>query len=433
MGNFPQEKDIPATSSGKLKFYTDYSAFKGKENKTYMEFYLMIHADELSFEGTGGRNASFKVSSVIKNRTDNLVYEQEWVTDALLKADSPELKTLVFYDKWVEFLNPGEYKISVSVAEQESKKSGIAEFDLIVPSFSDSTLSASSIEFISKVEENNGDNHFEKNGRIITPNPWRRYGLLIPKLSFYYEIYNIRNPDPGKFLLIDYSIIINGKEELKRIPDVGVKKSAENISVVHAVDIADFNSGVYTLKVEISDPETNQNSVISRQFEIIHADYLVNSLLLTEEELIAAGKILEYFATPSEYQLFETFSPAGKTKFLLNFWRGKDTSPDTPENEFLERIMERYHYANRHFRWGNSEGYRTDKGRILMKYGNPDEIESHSSESDLAPYEIWTYTKDKRFIFVFGDINSSGNFVLLHSTKENEVSNFNWKDYLRAF
>ena len=64
--NTVASQDIPSTSSGELKFYVDHSSFKGKEGKTYQEFYIMIHADQLSFIGSENKNSSFKVSSVIK-------------------------------------------------------------------------------------------------------------------------------------------------------------------------------------------------------------------------------------------------------------------------------------------------------------------------------------------------------------------------------
>ena len=426
-------QDIPSTSSGDLKFYVDFSAFKGKDGKTCQEFYLMIHADQLNFVGNEDKNASFKVSAIIKNQNEELISNNDWFTDAILKRDSVNMKSLVVYDQWAEYLTPGSYGVSIKIVDQENKASGISKFNLNVPVFAENNFSASSIEFISKVEEKNGKSHFEKNGRIIIPNPWRRYGLLIPKLSFYYEIYNIKKPADDKFLSIDYTIIDKDNIEVKKLSGIEVKKSGENISIIHAADLEGLNSGVYILKADIYDPEVNQKYTLTRPFEIIQIDYLSNNPLLTEKEAEIGRRLLEYFATPSENKLFKTLSLQGKTKFLLNFWQEKDPSPDTPENEFLERVMQRYIYANLHFSWGNSEGYKTDKGRILIKYGNPDEIKSYASESDYAPYEIWNYTEDRSYIFIFGDINSNGNFVLLHSTKEDEVSNYNWKDYLRAF
>jgi hypothetical protein len=95
-------QDIPSTSSGELKFYVDFSAFKGKEGKTYQEFYLMIHADQLNFVGDENKNASFKVSAIIKNQKEELILNKDWFTDAILKRDSVNLKSLVVYDQWAE-------------------------------------------------------------------------------------------------------------------------------------------------------------------------------------------------------------------------------------------------------------------------------------------------------------------------------------------
>jgi hypothetical protein len=129
------------------------------------------------------------------------------------------------------------------------------------------------------------DSHFEKNGRVIIPNPWRRYGLLIPKLSFYYELYNIQNPAIDKSLSIDYSIINKDNIEVKSLSGVEVKKTGENISVVHAVDINGLVSGIYTLKAEITDTETNQECSLSRSFEIIQIDYLQKNLRYLKKKL----------------------------------------------------------------------------------------------------------------------------------------------------
>lgn len=432
-------QDIPSTSKGDLRFYVDFASFKGDKGKTYQEFYLMIHADELKFisnenisAGMQDKNASFKVTSVIRNQNE-IISEQEWFTHALLRRDSIDLKNLVVYDQWAEILDPGYYNISVNVVEQEHKISGDASFKIKVPSFNDDELSASSIEFISRVEEKKEENHFEKNGRIIIPNPWRRYGLLIPKLSFYYEVYNIANPADDKSLTIDYSIINNENKKVKSLQNVELKKSGKNKSIVHAIDIDGLISGIYTLTIEINDPETNKKCFQSRSFEIIQIDYLTKNPQLTEEEAETGGMLLEYFASPGEFDIYKSLTLQGKTNFLISFWKERDIFPETPENEFLQDVMQRHNYANEHFGWGNKAGYKTDKGRVLIKYGMPDEINSFYSESNTSPYEIWKYTHDREFIFVFGDVYSNGNFVLLHSTKEGEVSDYSWRDYLRAF
>src|ERR1041385_4260742 len=65
-----------------------------------------------------------------------------------------------------------------------------------------------------------------------------------------------------------------------------------------------------------------------------------------------------------------------REKFIEDVWRSRDPDPDTEENEFKEQFYERVAYANEHFSSGKP-GRLTDRGRIYIKFGKPDEIESH--------------------------------------------------------
>jgi GWxTD domain-containing protein len=77
-----------------------------------------------------------------------------------------------------------------------------------------------------------------------------------------------------------------------------------------------------------------------------------------------------------------------REQFIGEFWRLRDPDPDTEENEYREAYYERVEYANEHFSSG-IRGVKTDRGRIYLKYGKPDEVESHPSGGaySLASYE----------------------------------------------
>ncbi|MDX6613708.1 MAG: hypothetical protein QOD75_2894 [Blastocatellia bacterium] len=89
--------------------------------------------------------------------------------------------------------------------------------------------------------------------------------------------------------------------------------------------------------------------------------------------------------------------------FIAEFWNLRDPSPDTSENEYREGYYERMAYVNEHFASG-VPGYKTDRGRIYLKYGKPDDIESHPAggpyqrqsyegggSTATYPFEIWFY------------------------------------------
>jgi GWxTD domain-containing protein len=76
-----------------------------------------------------------------------------------------------------------------------------------------------------------------------------------------------------------------------------------------------------------------------------------------------------------------------RQKFIEQFWLRRDPTPDTPENEFKEEHYRRIAYANSHWGLSGTAGWRTDRGRIYIVYGPPDEIESHPAKG----LEQWLY------------------------------------------
>lgn len=92
-----------------------------------------------------------------------------------------------------------------------------------------------------------------------------------------------------------------------------------------------------------------------------------------------------------------------REQFIEQFWLRRDPTPDTVDNEFREDHFERIAYANERFASG-IPGWKTDRGRIYIMYGKPDEIESHPSggtydrpieegggTTSTFPFEIWRY------------------------------------------
>ena len=111
-----------------------------------------------------------------------------------------------------------------------------------------------------------------------------------------------------------------------------------------------------------------------------------------------------YIITDEERAAFRQLSnDEERDNFIEAFWQRRDPTPDTEENEFKEEHYQRIAYANEHFAAG-VPGWKTDRGRIYIVYGKPDEIESHPSggtyerpmdegggETSTFPFEDWRY------------------------------------------
>ncbi len=115
-------------------------------------------------------------------------------------------------------------------------------------------------------------------------------------------------------------------------------------------------------------------------------------------------KDVAYIITDEERKAFKKLETDDeRERFIEEFWRRRDPDPDTDENEFREEYYERIAYANEHYASG-IPGWKTDRGRIYITWGKPDEVESHPSgggyereanegggSTTTYPFERWFY------------------------------------------
>jgi GWxTD domain-containing protein len=111
-----------------------------------------------------------------------------------------------------------------------------------------------------------------------------------------------------------------------------------------------------------------------------------------------------YIITDSERKAFKQLSnDEERDQFIESFWQRRNPNPDSEDNEYKDEHYRRIEYANDHFGAG-IPGWRTDRGRIWIKFGKPDEIDSHPSggsyqrpieegggQTSTFPFEDWRY------------------------------------------
>ncbi len=122
---------------------------------------------------------------------------------------------------------------------------------------------------------------------------------------------------------------------------------------------------------------------------------------------------LTYIASPSFIDSLKRASPETKIKLWKSFWKEKDPTPSTEKNEVKDEYFGRIDYANTHFKSPFLPGWKTDMGKIYIKFGPPDEIEKHPFELNSKPYEIWYYYK-KGMKFIFVDNYNLGHYTLVY-------------------
>jgi GWxTD domain-containing protein len=127
-----------------------------------------------------------------------------------------------------------------------------------------------------------------------------------------------------------------------------------------------------------------------------------------------------------------------RAQFIDHFWAIRDPDPDTAENEYKEAFYERLAYADEHFSSGKP-GRLTDRGRIYVKFGKPDSIESHPAGGpyERMPYEgggsTSTYPFERWFYRYIPEVSSDVELEFVDPTGSGEyrlARNFDEKDAL---
>ena len=154
---------------------------------------------------------------------------------------------------------------------------------------------------------------------------------------------------------------------------------------------------------------------------------------LSEAQLDTLYGPLVYLMTSDEMGIYSTLTVQGKRDFLRRFWAKRDPTPGTAVNELQVDFYSRIKEANRRFREGGAAeipGWRTDRGRIFIKYGPPQEVMQRPQAGNTLPYEVWKYTRNRALKYVFLDQTQFGNYALIWTDDRREPSRPNWQSLL---
>jgi GWxTD domain-containing protein len=145
-----------------------------------------------------------------------------------------------------------------------------------------------------------------------------------------------------------------------------------------------------------------------------------------------------YIISPDERKAFlQLETNEEREQFIESFWLRRSSNPDLPDNDFKEEHYRRIAYANEHFASG-IPGWKTDRGRIYIIWGPPDEIESHPTggtwdrpmeegggSTTTYPWETWRYRYlegiQENVILEFVDPSSSGEYHLTMDPSEKDA------------
>lgn len=447
------------SQQNRANFAVDYSCFQARGGDAYVEVYYSVDRGGLNFQkGLDGFQAGALIQTYLKQDSKGMMIDSLVISDVVksIAEISPNQK---FVEQSTMVLSPGNYELVCRFTDLVSKQSFLIAESLKIRAGSEQELRLSDIQLANSIQKVmdlpaglQEQSKFDKNGLRVVPNASRIYGAGLEQLSFYAEAYNMKfggEAANSRYHAV-YRIIDQHGKVVKEITGRSRPKPGTSCIIHGAMDVTDIPSGFYRFKIAVADEFSNQVSEAEKDFQVFRTSDFVAKTSARESRQFAPViedefrdmsepavneyfEKIKYISLKEEQSIFKKLDLAGKREFLKNFWKSRDPIPATPINERKEEYFRLLEYANANFSVGNKPGWKTDQGRVLLVYGQPDEVERFPSDSDTKAYQIWHYYSiEGGVIFVFVDIMSIRDFRLVHSTHRNEVQELEWKDrYLR--
>lgn len=430
----------------------DFATFRYDTSRTYVEVYYsfnLTHMKLVKGDSLYSDTLLFHIR-MLKDTRDSTGYAESWRIPVAVRDTAVEELKQTFVGQIGLAVPPGNYMVFLdAVDNNDTAKADSLEDKVSIPKYSFRKLETSDVELCSQITSSDSDTHgiFYKNTYNVVPNPKAIYGAGLPIVYYYVEVYNIPDSAADSLFTVQYEVR-DSYGQVKKSREITRRKFGNSSVEVGTVNGSNLRTGAYTFVFTVIDSAADEYAASSRRFFVYNpglgapesagTGVAGASMLSTVfagmglEEIDREFKEARYIATSKETEEFNSLQtlPA-KRQFLYDFWQKRNPDPVSSTNSYRLEYLERVAYANDHFRVGNTPGWKTDRGRVYIMYGKPDQIDRHPNESNSKPYEIWYYNSIQGGVsFDFVDRTGFGDYTLVNSTARNEIHNDNWQQYL---
>ncbi len=402
------------------EFFVDIVSARSDEshNISRVDVYAQIDYSRLNFINTAnGFSSSYEVSfDAIElsdnNRLRNVVLSRTWDGNILVdtyaqtQSDDQSDFTTQSFD-----LRAGRYIFEFELIDKNSNQTYVREVPASVRSF-EATTAISDLTLLES---------YDAETFSIIPLVDPNISTIDAGLEVFYEVYS----EMARDVTVRREVFRTVKNSVAAVPvswtGSGVREGDKSVLMEeeitpipagksqHLVDISinDLKAGVYIVRVSLigSDGET---------LDTAEKSFLAHWTGLTAhiKNIDDAIQQLEYYAKRKELKfILDAQNQVQKIERFQNFWEKRDPTPNTKRNEKMEEYYYRVAAANRAY-GAVQAGWKTDRGFVFVRYGEPDFIERKPHSFDYEPYEVWIYERiGRQFIFI--DKTGFGDYELL--------------------
>lgn len=437
-------------SAQDMRAFISHKAYCTPKMQPYIEFTFIIGGTSVQYE----KNSAGKYEAAVEIRVDvtqkdSVVKSLHYILSSDAFADTSSQIMPDFADIKNLPVPNGAFFLNFYIKDLHSDSVELKYIDQITLDFPDHKISSSKISLYKEMSAPISPGMYVKYGHYMPP----LYYNFVPEsqyvLPFAVEIYNTKRcVGANKSMTVRY-YIENAENRMAAQPNNIITKTVTTedvLLVVGQLNVFSLPSGNYNMVVELFDEQDSllqmnklffQKSNPSVKFDIERYNDVVteNSFVakITDRtELESFVQSLYPISTNVEREFFDTRMKSVTTeqlqRFFYSFWLTRN--PKDPETEWIN-YNKRVQYVQEKFGSKQVKGYKTDRGRVYLQYGKPNDMIEVPSDPVSMPYEIWHYyylDQQSNVKFVFYDPSLVGNdYELLHSNKYGELHDSNWK------
>lgn len=416
----------------------DCSQLAGGQGMTILDIYAQVNRSGLTVRPAedGGVHAMYEVTvSLLKD--GEVLAENSWKRDDWSVNSESRDNTVSIPELQRLGVVPGEYSYRVRIEDLLGDAVQVVEGEVTARQMARDHLEVSDVLLASRFEARPEDPaEFDHSGMLVIPDAHRVYGEDRVHTPYYVEVYGLNTEGMNKFAV--QRRVLDGEGRLVREFDKKVYPAfSSDARDYGTLPLGQLPPGEYSFEVAVTDSATGRTVTRTQQFAVRGKPENPNPIdptfaerNMSEEEVILEFDAIQYLLAQREKNRCEEITEVDDMRrYLTAFWRSVDPDRETEVNEFRKDYLARMNKANERFGSTFVPGWKRDRGRVLMMFGEPDYIHDQPTDLDNPhPYQIWLYDSIEGGVqFVFVDRNDLGLYDQVHSTKRGEPRNFDWK------
>jgi GWxTD domain-containing protein len=423
----------------------DYACFRANDTISYVEVYTSIQRANLIYQRAQDTLvADFHVVMDVLQGAEVALTDTLWARDEVDTVHEPVSPSGQFFTHVFRLMmRPGTYGLRLSLFQYTPEARDIVVDTLRVPFFPLDSLRMSSIELGSRLEYTEESSRFVKNGVLVIPNPTRFFGTQLPLFYYYAEAYGLDfdSSRTDSYVVIRRVLDAESGEPVRNDVRKGHCAAGASAVLTDGFPVTTLRTGTYYLELQVTSLLSGRTATMRKKFwSYRREDYIAGRSVTPEQAyrnrtLSSASNLLDvldvdsaftwmrYVLTKEEQKRVERLTAEGKREYLHTYWQEREQEKPGAADQYFARVAE----ANRRYSYLKRAGWRTDRGRVFILYGEPDQTYQNYGAADLPDHEVWQYDQlEGGCIFVFCDRSGFGDLDLVHSTKRGEIYNPQW-------